>query len=233
MRPLLKRASHRGYRSGHSARPLRHTGAASRLRPRIPARPSWVRSGRPSGAHAITAVLSALRREAVLTSSRPLKNLTPILVLDPACLRPTSTVAVWRHQPRLMSLAPPNGKPSLEACAHSTGRSPCPRHSQRGRAVTLDGYQGQAVATAATRGSARALAGLKGHTTNLADCPDGTPITAEFVISSYHQLWQIAQKRRRGWFSPVIARPAPAHQYPDVGTPLTNWYASNEDASRP
>ena len=77
------------------------------------------------------------------------------------------------------------------------------------------------------------LAGLKGHTTNLADCPDGTPITAEFVISSYHQLWQIAQKRRRGWFSPVIARPAPAHQYPDVGTPLTNWYASNEDASRP
>jgi len=34
---------------------------------------------------------------------------------------------------------------------------------------------------------ARALAGLKGYTTNLAACPAGTPVTAEFVISSYHQ----------------------------------------------
>ncbi len=29
-----------------------------------------------------------------------------------------------------------------------------------------------------------ALAGLKGYITNLAACPDGTPVTAEFVISS-------------------------------------------------
>jgi hypothetical protein len=38
---------------------------------------------------------------------------------------------------------------------------------------------------------ARALAGLKGYVTNLAACPDGTPVTAEFVIGAYHQLFQI------------------------------------------
>jgi hypothetical protein len=38
---------------------------------------------------------------------------------------------------------------------------------------------------------ARALAGLKGYVTNLRACPDGTPITPEFVIGSYHQLFQI------------------------------------------
>src|SRR6266704_3873626 len=43
---------------------------------------------------------------------------------------------------------------------------------------------------------ARALAGLKGYTTNLAACPDGTPVTAEFVISSYHQLWRIEKSFR-------------------------------------
>jgi hypothetical protein len=38
---------------------------------------------------------------------------------------------------------------------------------------------------------ARALAGWKGYTTNLATCPDGTPVTAEFVIDAYHRLFQI------------------------------------------
>lgn len=38
---------------------------------------------------------------------------------------------------------------------------------------------------------ARALAGLKGYVTNLAACPDGTPVTAEFVIDAYHRLFQI------------------------------------------
>jgi hypothetical protein len=33
---------------------------------------------------------------------------------------------------------------------------------------------------------ARALAGLKGYVTNLRACPDGTPVTAEFVIGAYH-----------------------------------------------
>jgi hypothetical protein len=37
---------------------------------------------------------------------------------------------------------------------------------------------------------ARDLAGLKGYVTNLRACPDGTPVTAEFVIGAYHQLFQ-------------------------------------------
>ena len=38
---------------------------------------------------------------------------------------------------------------------------------------------------------ARTLAGIKGYITNLAACPDGTPITAEFVIGAYHRLFEI------------------------------------------
>src|SRR5690348_8791187 len=37
---------------------------------------------------------------------------------------------------------------------------------------------------------ARTLAGIKGYVTNLAACPDGTPVTADFVISAYHELWR-------------------------------------------
>src|SRR6202020_1736082 len=53
---------------------------------------------------------------------------------------------------------------------------------------------------------ARALAGLKGYVTNLAACPDGTPVTPEFVIGSYHQLFQI-EKSFRMAKSDLQARP--------------------------
>ena len=43
---------------------------------------------------------------------------------------------------------------------------------------------------------ARALAGVKGYVTNLAACPDGTPVTAEFVISAYHRLFEIEKSFR-------------------------------------
>ena len=43
---------------------------------------------------------------------------------------------------------------------------------------------------------ARALAGLKGYVTNLRACPDGTPVTAEFVTGAYHQLFQIEMSFR-------------------------------------
>jgi len=43
---------------------------------------------------------------------------------------------------------------------------------------------------------ARALAGIKGYHTNLQACPDGTPVTAEFVIGAYHQLFQIEKSFR-------------------------------------
>jgi Transposase DDE domain len=53
---------------------------------------------------------------------------------------------------------------------------------------------------------ARALAGLKGYLTNLRACPDGTPVTAEFVIGAYHQLFQI-EKSFRMAKSDLQARP--------------------------
>jgi hypothetical protein len=53
---------------------------------------------------------------------------------------------------------------------------------------------------------ARALAGLKGYVTNLRACPDGTPVTAEFVIGAYHQLFQI-EKSFRMARSDLQARP--------------------------
>jgi hypothetical protein len=53
---------------------------------------------------------------------------------------------------------------------------------------------------------ARALAGLKGYVTNLKACPDGTPVTAGFVIGAYHQLFQI-EKSFRMAKSDLQARP--------------------------
>jgi hypothetical protein len=36
----------------------------------------------------------------------------------------------------------------------------------------------------------------KGYVTKLAACPDGTPVTAEFVIGAYRQLFQIEKSFR-------------------------------------
>src|SRR6266567_7673578 len=43
---------------------------------------------------------------------------------------------------------------------------------------------------------ARALAGIKGYITNLATCPDGPPVTGEFVIGAYHRLFEIERSFR-------------------------------------
>ena len=53
---------------------------------------------------------------------------------------------------------------------------------------------------------ARSLAGLKGYVTNLPACPDGTAVTAEFMIGAYHQLFQI-EKSFRMAKSDLQARP--------------------------
>jgi Transposase DDE domain len=53
---------------------------------------------------------------------------------------------------------------------------------------------------------ARTLAGIKGYKTNLAATPDGEPVTAEFVISSYHELWNV-EKSFRMSKSDLQARP--------------------------
>jgi hypothetical protein len=47
---------------------------------------------------------------------------------------------------------------------------------------------------------ARALAGIKGYITNLAACPDGTPITPEFVIGAYHRLFEMGAAPVKGGF---------------------------------
>lgn len=48
--------------------------------------------------------------------------------------------------------------------------------------------------------------GIKGHKTNLAATPDGEPVAADFVISSYHELWRI-EKSFRMSKSDLRARP--------------------------
>ena len=75
---------------------------------------------------------------------------------------------------------------------------------KRNRFIALDG----AVKSVnrELEAKARTLAGIKGYVTNLAACPDGTPVTADFVIGSYHQLWNI-EKSFRMSKSDLQARP--------------------------
>ncbi len=72
---------------------------------------------------------------------------------------------------------------------------------------------------------ARSLAGLKGYVTNLRACPDGTPVTAEFVIGSYHQLFQI-EKSFRMAKSDLQARPIYHHLRDSIEAHLTIVFAA-------
>jgi Transposase DDE domain len=72
---------------------------------------------------------------------------------------------------------------------------------------------------------ARALAGLKGYITNLRTCPDGTPVTAEFVIGAYHQLFQI-EKSFRMAKSDLQARPVYHHLRDSIEAHLTIVFAA-------
>ena len=65
---------------------------------------------------------------------------------------------------------------------------------KRNRFIQLSG--GTRSVNRELEAKARALAGLKGYVTNLRACPDGTPVTAEFVIGAYHQLFQIEKSFR-------------------------------------
>jgi len=60
---------------------------------------------------------------------------------------------------------------------------------KRNRFIALDGATKSV--NRELEAKARDLAGLKGYVTNLAARPDGTPVTADFVIGSYHELWNI------------------------------------------
>jgi hypothetical protein len=72
---------------------------------------------------------------------------------------------------------------------------------------------------------ARALAGLKGYITNLRACPDGTPVTAEFVIGAYHQLFEI-EKSFRMAKSDLQARPVYHHLRDSIEAHLTVVFAA-------
>ncbi len=75
---------------------------------------------------------------------------------------------------------------------------------KRNRFIRLTG--GTRTVNRDLEAKARSLAGLKGYVTNLRACPDGTPVTAEFVIGAYHQLFQI-EKSFRMAKSDLQARP--------------------------
>jgi hypothetical protein len=60
---------------------------------------------------------------------------------------------------------------------------------KRNRFIALDGATKSV--NRELEAKARTLAGLKGYVTSLAACPDGTLVTAEFVIGSYHDLRNI------------------------------------------
>jgi Transposase DDE domain len=81
-----------------------------------------------------------------------------------------------------------------------TGKAPV----KRNRFIQLSG--GTRAVNRELEAKARALAGIKGYVTNLRACPDGTPVTAEFVIGSYHQLFQI-ERSFRMTKSDLAARP--------------------------
>jgi len=72
---------------------------------------------------------------------------------------------------------------------------------------------------------ARSLAGIKAYVTNLAACPDGTPITAEFVIGAYHRLFEIEKSFRMSKHD-LQARPVYHHQRDSIEAHLSIVFAA-------
>jgi transposase len=110
-------------------------------------------------------------------------------------------------------------------------RSPRPR--KRSPGSPRSSGTGSSPSTARRRASinreleakARELAGLKGYVTNLAACPDGTPVTADFVIGSYHELWNI-EKSFRMSKSDLQARPIYHRKRDSIEAHLTIVFAA-------
>jgi hypothetical protein len=94
---------------------------------------------------------------------------------------------------------------------------------KRNRFIRLTG--GTRNVNRALEAKARALAGLKGYVTNLAACPDGTPVTPEFVIGSYHQLFQIERSFRMAK-SDLQARPVYHRTRDSIEAHLTIVFAA-------
>jgi hypothetical protein len=94
---------------------------------------------------------------------------------------------------------------------------------KRNRFIALDGAVKSVNRELEAR--ARDLAGLKGYVTNLAACPDGTPVTADFVIGSYHELWNI-EKSFRMSKSDLRARPIYHRKRDSIEAHLTIVFAA-------
>jgi hypothetical protein len=100
-----------------------------------------------------------------------------------------------------------------------TGKAPV----KRNRFIQLS--EGTHSVNRELEAKARALAGIKGYVTNLRACPDGTPVTAEFVIGSYHQLFQI-EKSFRMAKSDLQARPIYHRKRDPIEAHLTIVFAA-------
>ena len=94
---------------------------------------------------------------------------------------------------------------------------------KRNRFVQLSG--GTRTVNRELEEKTRALAGLKGYVTNLRACPDGSPVTAEFVIGAYHQLFQI-EKSFRMSKSDLQARPIYHRKRDSIEAHLTIVFAA-------
>jgi Transposase DDE domain len=94
---------------------------------------------------------------------------------------------------------------------------------KRNRFIQLDG--GTTSVNRELEAKARALAGIKGYITNLAACPDGTPVTAEFVISAYRQLFEIERSFRMAK-SDLQARPIYHRKRDSIEAHLTIVFAA-------
>jgi hypothetical protein len=72
---------------------------------------------------------------------------------------------------------------------------------------------------------AHALAGWKAYVTNIAACPDGTPVTAEFVLGAYHRLFEIEKSFRMSKHD-LAARPIYHHTRASIDAHLTIVFAA-------
>jgi len=94
---------------------------------------------------------------------------------------------------------------------------------KRSRFIRLSG--GTKAVNRELEEKARALAGIKGYITNLRACPDGTPVTADFVTGAYHQLFQI-EKSFRMAKSDLQARPIYHRKRDSIEAHLTIVFAA-------
>ena len=77
----------------------------------------------------------------------------------------------------------------------------------------------------ALEAKARAVAGLKGYVADLAVCPDGAPVTAEFVIGAYHRLIGVEKSFRMSKHD-LQARPIYHHKRDSIEAHLTIVFAA-------